>query len=90
VLRAYSAWVADPGSVAALFRTEADRRRARLVDSERFRQELLDDAGDAVTDPRQPQFGNWLALHNGLGYERAYLQWCEWALALLGPDREGS
>jgi DNA-binding PadR family transcriptional regulator len=83
VLRAYSAWVAEPGAVAALFRTEADRHRARLVEYEQFRRELLDGSGGTAPGLRQPEFGNWLALHNGLGYERAYLEWCEWALDLL-------
>jgi DNA-binding PadR family transcriptional regulator len=83
VLRAYSAWVAEPDAVATLFRTEAERHRARLVEYEQFRRELLDASGGAPPSPRQPEFGNWLALHNGLGYERAYLEWCEWALDLL-------
>jgi len=88
VLRAYSAWVAEPHAVAALFRTEAERHRARLVEYERFRRELVDASGGAPPGRQQPEFGNWLALHNGLGYERAYLEWCEWALdLLLAADR---
>jgi DNA-binding PadR family transcriptional regulator len=83
VLRAYSAWVAKPDAVAALFRTEADRHRAQVAEYERFRQELLDGRGGRPPEPARPEFGNWLALHNGLGYERAYLEWCEWALDLL-------
>ncbi|HEY6749169.1 MAG TPA: PadR family transcriptional regulator [Mycobacteriales bacterium] len=84
VLRAYSAWVAEPGSVAALFRAEAARHRAQLDRYEGFRRELLDRYGGGTADPRQPEFGNWLAVHNGIGYERAYVQWCEWVLGLLG------
>lgn len=88
VLRAYSAWVAEPGAVAELFRAEAERHRARLVEYERFRRELLDDGRPPAPD--RPEFGNWLALHNGLGYERAYLEWCEWALDLLRAAGERS
>jgi DNA-binding PadR family transcriptional regulator len=89
VLRAYSAWVADPGSVAELFRAEAERHRTQLARYEQFRQEL-EAAGPATTDPTQPEFGNWLALHNGLGYEQAYVQWCEWVLDLLRAAGERS
>jgi hypothetical protein len=31
-----------------------------------------------------------LAVHNGLGYERAYLEWCDWVLTLLQPAGEES
>ena len=90
VLRAYSAWVAEPGAVAALFRAEADRHRTQLARYEAFRSELLEGTGGRPPEPRQPEFGNWLAVHNGLGYERAYLEWCDWVLTLLQPAGEES
>jgi DNA-binding PadR family transcriptional regulator len=88
VLRAYCAWVAEPDAVAALFRAEAERHRAVLDRYETFRREILAAAGGQPPDPAAPEFGNWLALHNGLGHERAYVEWCEWALTLLpaAPD----
>lgn len=78
VLRAHSAWVADPREAAALFREHERAHRERLLEHEGKREWMEREWGEDVRRVGSPRFGSYAALMRGIIHERGYVEWCCW------------
>jgi DNA-binding PadR family transcriptional regulator len=87
VLRAYSLWLADPEQAIALFRQEEERHAAQLAAYEATIASMERECGGDLRQQDSPQFGNYLALMRGIGYEREYAAWCRWVVEELERNR---
>ena len=91
VLRAHTAWVADPREAAALFREHGRLHEERLSDYEAKRQWMEREWGEDLSRADSPRFGSYAALRRGMIYERGYVEWCRWVADSLerGAGGEG-
>ena len=78
VLRAHSAWVADPREAAALFREHERLHQERLSEYESKREWMEREWGEEVRRVDSPRFGSYAALKRGVIHERGYVEWCRW------------
>ena len=78
VLRAHSAWVADPRETAALFRGHERLHQERLLEYEGKREWMEREWGEEVRRVDSPRFGSYAALRRGIIHERGYAEWCRW------------
>ncbi len=93
VLRAFSLWLVDPHAALAVFGTHEQQHRDQLRQYEVFVQELHDEYGAALEDPRSQGFAEYATLKAGMSYERMYIDWCEWVqqqLARAPRPHEGA
>jgi DNA-binding PadR family transcriptional regulator len=81
VLKAYSIWLTDPPAGLRLMQEHAQTHRERLAEYQR-RLELLTQK-EEVGHLDSPWFGVHAVLMRGIGYEREYLEWCEWMIGQL-------
>ena len=88
VLKAYSAWLADPQQAAALFRDHEQRHAQRLAEHEERLDWLQRTYGSDLRRIGTPAFSILLALQRGIGYEREYAAWCRWAAEQFERDAE--
>lgn len=93
VLRAHSAWVADPREAAALFREHERMHEERLSDYEEKRERMEREWGGDVRRVGSPRFGLYATLKRGIIHERGYVEWCRWVAESLecgagGEDAE--
>ena len=78
VLRAFSLWLADPRSAAALFREHERRHEAQLAHYRVIEARLVGGTAGAPPPVDAPEFAAYAALRRGLSAERAYAAWCRW------------
>ena len=78
VLKAYSLWLADPTSAAALFREHERRHREQLAASEALHAHFTETASIAPDHLNPADFAAYATLRRGIGYEREYADWCAW------------
>jgi hypothetical protein len=67
----------------ARFREQEALHKARLADYEALLARLEQQWDGALEQADSPLFGSSLAIHYGIGYERNYMEWCQWAIAEL-------
>jgi len=89
VLRAFSAWLADPGAAAAFFREHAQRHAARLAHYRELEAQLVRDAGGAPPPVATPEFAAYATLQRGIGRVREYAAWCRWLAERLEAAAAG-
>jgi len=87
VLKAYSMWLSDPKTAAHMMREHAGVHAARKAEFERRLTCLESQAGGTMWQPDSPWFGTHAVLHRGIGYEREYLEWCEWMTHCLSQTK---
>lgn len=90
VLRAYSAWVADPREAAALFREHERRHEERLLEYERKRGWMEREWSEDVRRVDSPHFASYAALYRGIVHEREYAGWCRWLAERLEAGGVGA
>lgn len=83
VLKAYSIWLADPEAAADTMREHARAHAAHLAEFERRLECIERDAGDEIWRPDSRWFGVHAVLRRGIGFEREYVEWCEWMERVL-------
>ncbi len=88
VLRAFSLWLADPAAARSVFRTHEQQHREQLQQYEVFEQELHDEYGAALDDPSSRGFAEYATLKAGIGYERMYIEWCQWVQQQLAQTTD--
>jgi DNA-binding PadR family transcriptional regulator len=83
VLKAYTIWLSDPQTAAQLMQDHAQVHADRLKDFEGRLERLHSKAGTDTIRLDSPWFGILAVLKRGIGFEREYLEWCEWMLRCL-------
>jgi DNA-binding PadR family transcriptional regulator len=78
VLKAYSAWLAEPGKGFALFRDQERLHEERLREYERIKGWMEKEWGKDVLRTDSPRFASYAALQRGILNERGYAEWCRW------------
>jgi DNA-binding PadR family transcriptional regulator len=87
VLKAYTIWLSDPNAAAQLMRDHAQAHAERLRDFEARLERLHSKFGTTIRLD-SPWFGVLAVLKRGIGFEREYLEWCEWMLGCLVAEPE--
>lgn len=77
VLKAYSAWLADPEEAIRLFRAHEEYHLARLRQYEQILAQL-EQKHSPVWRVDEPKFGDYATLQRGIGNQREYAAWCRW------------
>ena len=83
VLKAYSLWLTNPEQAITQFREQEQYHVKQLEEHEELLARLSREWGSALEQNDSPLFGSSLALHYGIGYERNYVAWCQWAIKQL-------
>jgi hypothetical protein len=78
VLKAYSAWLAEPGKAVALFRDQERLHEEQLLEYDRIKSWMEKEWGKDVLRPDSPRFASYAALQRGVLNERGYAEWCRW------------
>jgi DNA-binding PadR family transcriptional regulator len=78
VLKAYSAWLADPGKAVALFRDQERLHEEQLLEYDRIKSWMEKEWGKDVLRTHSPRFASYAALQRGILNERGYTEWCRW------------
>ena len=82
-LRTYSIWLTDPQAASALMREHAQAHAEYKAEFEQRLERLLEQNGSQMWQLDSPWFGVHAVLRRGIGYEREYLEWCEWMAECL-------
>ncbi len=83
MLKAFSAWLADPAEAAEMFRARERGHRQRLARYEQIRAEMEAEGGEELSRVDSPRFASYATLRRGIEYERGYAEWCAWMAATL-------
>ena len=87
VLKAYSIWLSDPKAATQLMREHTQAHAQRLADFEARLEHLQAKVGPDIHQLDSPWFGVLAVLKRGIGFEREYLEWCQWMLTCFEHDR---
>ena len=87
VLKAYSLWVADPASALQMLRDHAQIHATNIAEFERRLAWLKGVAPEEMWHPDSPYFGVHAVIRRGIGYEREYMEWCDWVAQCLNRIR---
>ena len=83
LIKAHSLWLADPQQAVIQFREHERYHREQLAAYEASLAEIEQRWGSSIRLLNIPPFGDYLTVHRGIGYEREYLAWLEWVIAIL-------
>jgi PadR family transcriptional regulator AphA len=83
LIKAHSLWLADPAKVLVQFRAQERYHQEQLAAYERDLADVEQRWGAALVHLDLPPFGDYLTVKRGVGYEREYLAWLQWVIALL-------
>lgn len=83
LIKAHSLWLADPASALPEFHAQVRYHEAQLAAYEKDLAALEQEWGPALVHLETPRFGDYLTVKRGVGYEREYLAWLEWVIAVL-------
>jgi DNA-binding PadR family transcriptional regulator len=83
LIKAHSLWLTDATEALVQF-MEHERYHAQQLDVyETQVDELEQRFGPELALMDSPRFGDYLTLMRGVGYEREYVQWLRWVIAIL-------
>ena len=83
ILKAYSIWLSEPNKAIEILKTHAATHAARLADFETRLEKLHRSHGQELEQLNSPWFGVLAVLKRGIGFEREYLEWCNWMLGVF-------
>jgi DNA-binding PadR family transcriptional regulator len=83
LIKAHSLWLAEPGAVLERFREHERYHAGQLAGYEADLAELEQQWGAQLALLHTPRFGDYLTLQRGVGYEREYVSWLRWVIAIL-------
>ena len=78
MLKAFCAWLIEPGEAIALFRAREAEHLARLAAYEAMLAELEQHPDVRERRVRTTTFSSYATLRRGIQYERGYAEWCRW------------
>jgi DNA-binding PadR family transcriptional regulator len=83
LIKAHSLWLADAELALAQFQAQERQHQATLAAYEAELARIEGQWGDQLALLETPDFGDYLTVKRGVGYEREYLAWLRWAMGLL-------
>ncbi len=83
LIKAHSLWLADPEQALLQFQEQERYHLANLAAYEASLAMLEERWGARLALVDGPDFGDYLTLMRGIGYERDYLAWLHWVMAIL-------
>jgi PadR family transcriptional regulator, regulatory protein AphA len=83
LIKAHSLWLADPEQALLRFREQERSHQANLATYEASLALLEERWGARPAFVDGPDFGDYLTVKRGVGYERDYLAWLHWTMAIL-------
>ncbi len=83
LIKAHSLWLADPTEALVSFRAQQRYHQEQLAVYEKDLAEVEQRWGAALVHLEAPPFGDYLTVRRGVGYEREYLAWLHWVIAIL-------
>lgn len=84
LIKSYSQWLGDRQAIVANFRSQAQAHRERLLAQETLLEFLRREWGEEALHRHDgPGFGSLSLIEFNVRYERAYIEWCEWAIGEL-------
>jgi PadR family transcriptional regulator, regulatory protein AphA len=83
LIKAHSLWLADAEVALARFREHERYHSEQLAGYEAYLAEIEERWGAALALQNTPTFGDYLTLKRGVGYEREYVSWLRWVVAIL-------
>jgi DNA-binding PadR family transcriptional regulator len=83
LIKAHSLWLAEPEAALARFREYERYHADQLAGYEANLTELEEQWGASLVLMDSPRFGDYLTLMRGVGFEREYVRWLRWVVAIL-------
>ena len=83
LIKAHSLWLADPEQALLQFQEQERYHQANLAAYEASLAMLEERRGAGLALMNIPDFGDYLTVRRGVGYEREYIAWLQWVMALL-------
>jgi DNA-binding PadR family transcriptional regulator len=83
LIKAHSLWLADPEQGLLQFQEQERYHQANLTAYEASLATLEERWGSRLALITTPDFGDYLTVKRGVGYERDYIVWLQWAMAIL-------
>ena len=83
MLKAWCAWLVEPGKAVGLFRVQEAEHLARLATYETMMADLEQHPDVRGRHVRTPIFASYATLRRGIQYERGYAEWCRWMAETL-------
>lgn len=83
LIKAHSLWLAHPQQAMIQFREHERYHREQLAAYEASLEETEQRWGSSIRLMNTPPFGDYLTVKRGISYEREYIDWLEWVIAIL-------
>ncbi len=83
LIKAHSLWLADPEQALLQFQEQERYHQANLAAYEAALAMLEEHWGARLALMNIPEFGDYLTVKRGVGYERDYIAWLQWVMAIL-------
>src|SRR5260370_12073364 len=83
LIKAHSLWLADPQQALLQFREQERYHQANLAAYEAALAMVEERWGARLALMNIPDFGDYLTVKRGVGYERDYIVWLQWVMAIL-------
>lgn len=83
LIKAHSLWLADAEAALVRFREHERYHADQLAGYEASLAEMEQRWGAEIALLNTPRFGDYLTLKRGVGYEREYVSWLRWVVAIL-------
>ena len=83
LIKAHSLWLADTEQALLQFQEQERYHQANLIAYEEALSMLEERWGARLALMNIPDFGDYLTVKRGVGYEREYIAWLQWVLAIL-------
>ena len=83
LIKAHSLWLADPEQALPQFQEQERYHQGNLAAYEAALTMLEERWGAKLALMNSPDFGDYLTVKRGVGYERDYITWLHWVMAIL-------
>src|SRR5215471_5317688 len=83
LIKAHSLWLADPEQAFIRFQEQERYHQTNLAAYEVELSRLEERWGSGLALMTTPDFGDYLTVKRGVGYEGDYIAWLRWAMAIL-------
>jgi PadR family transcriptional regulator, regulatory protein AphA len=83
LIKAHSLWLADAAQALIQFQAQERSHQASLAAYTAELTRVEEQWGDQITLLTSPDFGDYLTVKRGVSYEREYIAWLQWVMAIL-------
>lgn len=83
LIKTHSLWLADAEKALLQFQAQQHYHQENLLAYEVELARIEENWGSEVALMNTPIFGDYLTIRRGVGYEREYVAWLQWVIAIL-------